>query len=78
MQFLVSSGPFICESMLDALNIEKQMSRYNLHNYDDHFPFDIKDYIKNNLKLGQGFFHLPTVEDYWVDFFDEFEVRRIN
>lgn len=34
--------------------------------------------VKNNLKLGPSFFHLPTLEDYWANCFDEFEVRRRN
>lgn len=74
--FPIGFSPYTCQSMFDALNIERELSKYNLHSYDEHFPFDLKDYVKNNLKLGPNFFHQPSMEDYLANYFDENEVKK--
>jgi hypothetical protein len=33
------------------------------------------DYVRKNLQLGLGFYHIPQLEDYLVDCIHEFEVR---
>lgn len=53
-----------------------ELFKYSLHMYDEHLHFYLNDYISNNLKVGPIFFHQPSLEDYWADFFDEYEVRR--
>lgn len=40
------------------------------------FPYDNKDYVKNNLNLSTGYHHCPDIEEFWEDCNDGYEVKR--
>lgn len=52
------------------------MVNFTLYVYDACFPFDSKGFVKNNLELGLDYYHFPTMEDFWEDCEDDFELRR--
>ena len=74
--FPIGIGHYSCLSSLDAQNIERSMVNITLHSFNSHFPFDGSRYVKNNLALGPSYLHFPTMEDYWVNYENGFEVRR--
>lgn len=52
------------------------MVNITLHSFYSRFPFDHSGYVKNNLALGPGYLHFPTLEDYWANCEHDFEVRK--
>lgn len=52
------------------------MVNITLHSFHSRFPFDGSGYVKNNLALGLDYLHFPTMEDYWANCENDFEVRR--
>ena len=52
------------------------MVNITLYSFNNCFPFDGSRYAKNNLALGLGYLHFPTMEDYWENYENDFEVWR--
>ena len=52
------------------------MVNITLHSFHGCFPFDGSGYVKNNLALGPNYLHFPTMEDYWVNYENNFELRK--
>ena len=74
--FPIGIGHYSHLSSSDAQNIERSMVNMTLHSFHGRFPFDGSGYVKNNLALGPVYLHFPTMENYWENCEDDFEVRR--
>ncbi|KAH9296594.1 hypothetical protein KI387_040182, partial [Taxus chinensis] len=75
IQFPITLGNYTCRSTQDAQNIERTISELNFHSYQKRTSFDSKSFISKNLRM--TYYHLPAFEDYWDDYVDEYEVRKI-
>lgn len=50
--------------------------KLNLQYYVAHTNFDNKGYAQTHLRLRPGLSHIPQLEDFWEDCYDEFEVKK--
>ena len=74
--FPIGIGNYSYLSSLDAQNIERSMVNMTLHSFHGRFPFDGNGYVKNNLALGPDYLHFTTMQDYWANCENDFEVRK--
>lgn len=67
---------YTCNSISDALNLELEFKKFNFKLYIPHTEFDIKGFAMTHLTLRENFQHVQSLEDFWADCVDEYEVRR--
>ena len=74
-EFPLKVEAFSCESRSNAKNMLKVFEmKYKLEIYEVLRPmFDPKGYSREVLQIGSVVKHITTIEDYWVDFRDEFK-----
>ncbi len=74
--FPISIGHYSYDTTSDARNIERSITTINLHPYIMCFPYDSKGYVVNELKLTPSFDHFLSLEDFWEDCENDFEVKK--
>ena len=75
-EFPMKVGAYSCESYSNAKNMLKEFEmKYKLDAYKVIRPmFNLNGYVRDVLQIGSVIKHITTIEDYWADCKDEFEI----
>ena len=78
ISFPIVAGSYSCASRSDARNLVKAFeSRIKLIDYEVIRPqYDPVSFVKDHLKLGYAYRHVPAIEDYWAGCHNEYQTKE--
>ena len=75
--FPIEIGHYRCPSLKEAILSAKSLTHLCFKPFISRLDFDYTSFVRNNVKNAISLFHSPQLEDFWANFHNEFEVRKI-